>query len=260
MNILNKIHNWTQSGPSANDKKIAPLLIAGAVAGLAGAGMKAYGAYQDSKWSPSVSPLGANDIRGQMAQSQAALGGMQGTVGQMGNTANQMMAGYDEMSGLGRDLMDPNSQVNQDQFNRMKTQGADQLALSTILNKRQAAASGLDSGIMAAQQRGQQQSLSTSLRDQFANQMATNRAQGIGVLGNAQSLLGNVGNLQAQMGGLQGDIYSGQMGIDSAAAQGMIAQNQWAMDEEQRKQNAKTDMFQSFGQGLQSFGTGLMGA
>ena len=248
-------------------------LVVGAGAALIGAGIQAYGAYQNSQWEPSVSPVSPEEIRGQMSLSQGLIGQMGGTVNQMGGTVNEMrgtvghmMSGYNEMAGIGRDLMDPNSQVNVDQQNRMSREGSSQLALSTLLNKRQAASSGLDSGILAAQGRAGQQNLSASLRDQFANQMTQNRTQGIGVLGNAQSLLGNVGQLQGtmggiqgQMGGIQGQMGQMQLGIDENVAQAQIAGNQWLMDEEQRKQDAKTSMYSAIGGGISSMGGSLMG-
>ena len=153
-----------------------------------------------------------------------------------------MQRGFSQMQGIGQDLMDPNSAMNVAQYGRMRTEGANQMALQALLGRRQAAATGADSGIMRAQQRAMQQNLTQSLGSQFGNMMQQNRMQGIGVLQNSQSLLGNIGKFQ--------------MGIDENVGQARVAERQWQMNEEMRQRKAKQEMYNIAGDTVAGIGTG----
>ena len=66
MNIFNKIHNWTQSGPNGNDKQWLPQALMLGGSALA----SAYGAYQQNK-ALKTQPIGPGQIAGYMAPVQA---------------------------------------------------------------------------------------------------------------------------------------------------------------------------------------------
>ena len=136
MHLIDKIQNWTQNGASGNDKQVAWLLP------LVGAGIQAASAYQASRpmETQAISP---GEIRGHMAPVQGVI--------------NQMKSGQGRMASMGQQMMDPTSSLNQQQYGMMQEQGANQMALQSILQNRQNAATGVNSGIMQAQQRDQQQ-------------------------------------------------------------------------------------------------------
>ena len=223
MNIFNKIHNWTQSGPNGNDKQWLPQALMLGGSALA----SAYGAYQQNK-ALKTQPIGPGQIAGYMAPVQANI--------------NQQMAGQQQMAGLGQSMMDPQSAYNLRQKGFMQEQGANQQALQAILNQRQAAASGVSSGILAGQQRAQGQQVAQSLGSQYQNMLAQNRAQGLGLFGNAQTLLGNI-NRQ-------------QLGVSENIAQAGIAQNQAQMAEEMRQKQAQAAGWGAVSSGLSGAATG----
>ena len=197
---------------------------------LGGAVMSGIGAYQQSR------PLGTQaispgEVAGYMSPVQANI--------------NRQMAGQQQMAGLGQSMMDPQSGYNLQQKGIMQGYGANQQALQAILNQRQAAASGIGagSGLFAAQQRAQGQQLSQSLGSQYQNMLAQNRTQGIGLMGNAQTLLGNI-NRQ-------------QLGVSENIGQAAIAQREWQRAEEARQQQATGQMYGAFGTGLGAMATGV---
>ena len=197
----------------------------------AGAAAKWYGAKQAAKpmETQAVTP---GQIRGYMAPIQSSI--------------NQMQGSYGQMMGYGQDLMDPNSGVNLQQKGMMGQQGANQMALQTLLQNRQRAAmGGGNSGIMLAQQRAQQQNLQQNLGQQFGNQMMQNRTQGLGIMGNQQSLLGNIGKMQ--------------MGVQENIGQAAISQRNWQMSEEMRQRKAQQAQWEAGGEMLSGFGSSLAG-
>ena len=117
-------------------------------------------------------------------------------------------------------------------------------ALQNLLQARQNAATGVDSGIVRAQQRAQQQGLSQSLGQQYQNMLAQNRGQGLGILGNQQSLLGSIGQLQ--------------MGVSENIGQAAISQRQQQMAEELRRRQAMSDMFGATSSGLSGMAMGML--
>jgi hypothetical protein len=173
-------------------------------------------------------------------------GQIRGYMAPVQGTINQMQGSYGQMTGYGQDLMDPTSAINQQQRGMMQQQGANQMALQSILQNRQRAAmgGGGGSGMVQAQQRAQQQQLSQSLGQQYQNQMMQNRTQGLGILGNQQSLLGNIGRMQ--------------MGVQENIAQSAIAQTEWQRAEELRKRQAQQAMVGAIGGGMSSLGSGMM--
>jgi hypothetical protein len=193
--LLNDINGWTQSGPSGNDKQFWGQ-VAGALAGKAintifGGGRRK---------APKYNPITPEQIAEYMKPAQDMISQMQTQA---------------------QSYMDPDSQFNVQQRARMEQQGMNQMALQNLMNKRQAAASGLDSGILQAQGRIGQGNLASSLRDQYATQMDRNRQMGQGLLGRA---------------------FQGQMGISENIAQSAIAQNQ-AMMNQQNMQQANQGSF-----------------
>jgi hypothetical protein len=211
--LLENINNWTQSGPMGNDKQwVLPAL---------GMAASAYGAWQGMKKNPNK-PFSPGEVRQGMSQTQGVV--------------NQMQGGYGQMQGIGQGLMDPNSGINQQQQQMLRDQSADQLAMQHMLARRQAAAMGQDSGITAAQNRATQAQMSRGVQQQSQQNLMQNRMQGIGVLGQSQGLLGNIGRLQ--------------MGLDENATQAGIAARQYEMDDWQRRNQAKADMYSGFGSGL----------
>ena len=132
--------------------------------------------------------------------------------------------------------MDPQSAYNLRQKGFMQEQGANQQALQAILNQRQAAASGVSSGILAGQQRAQGQQVAQSLGSQYQNMLAQNRAQGLGLFGNAQTLLGNI-NRQ-------------QLGVSENIAQAGIAQNQAQRQQQMQQQGQLGGLLGGLGSAL----------
>lgn len=213
--LINNINNWIDNGPQGNDKQLDPITL-----GLMAAGAYAnYKASQTRAEEMQTKPISPGEIRGHLAP-------MQGVI-------NQMQASRGQMTNLGNQMMDPTSSYNLQQKQLMGEQGADQMALQSILQNRQRAATGVDSGIMQAQRRAQQQQLSQSLGQQFQNQMMQNRTQGMSMLGSANSLLGNIGSMTT--------------GLSENVAQAAISQRQHQMAEEQRQREAKASMYEGFG-------------
>jgi hypothetical protein len=213
--LINNINNWIDNGPQGNDKQLDPITL-----GLMAAG--AYANYRAAKKrgeEMETKPIGPAEIRGHLSP-------MQGVI-------NQMQGQHGKMMGLSEQMMDPGSSYNLQQKGMMQEQGADQMALQTILQNRQNAATGVDSGIMQAQRRAQQQQLSQSLGQQFQNQMMQNRTQGLGLMGNANTLLGNIGSMTT--------------GLSENIGQAAISQRQHQMAEEMRRKEAEAAMYEGFG-------------
>ena len=211
--LLENINGWNQSGPAGNDKQwVLPAL---------GIASSLYGAWQGSRPSE-TQPVSPSEITDTMKPAQDVIG--------------QMQTGYSQMQNLGKDLINPLSVANQKHFSLLNKQGMNQIGLQNILDTRQSANTGVDSGILRAQQREHQRSLRANLSTQFGNTMVQNRAQGIGVLGQSQGLLGN--------------IFQGQVGIQENIAQSLIAQRQAQMEEERRRRAQTSNLFGGIGEGL----------
>ena len=187
--LLQNIEGWTQSGPMGNDKQSWGNLI-GAGVGLLGNWIGG-----GSKQSIPKGP-GEDEIRRMLQSSQDVIGQMQG--------------GYEQMQGLGRDLMDPTSAINRQRFGLMQQQGQQNLALQNLLARRQAAAMGQASGITSAQADQRMQNMGQGLVGQYQQGMLGQQNVGLGMLGQAQGLLGN--------------ILKGQLMIDENIAGADVAQ------------------------------------
>ena len=221
MHLLDKIQGWAQSGPMGNDKQIEPITTILTLGSLAS---QAYGAYQAAQGADTQT-IGPNEIRRRLARTQGV--------------ANQMQGQYGLMSRIGKDLMDPNSGANQQQYQMMQDKGQNQLALQQLLAKRQAASMGQDSGITQAQSQGATAQSARNLGQQYQQGLSQNRQVGIGTLGQAQGLLGRIGQMQT--------------GIDENIAQSAIAQNQQKRQDELRRN-------QMIAQGMSGLGSGMMEA
>lgn len=186
-----------------------------------GVGSSLLSAYLGSK-APTTKALTPEQIRAYMAP-------MQGVV-------NQMQAGASRFRGIGQDLMDPSSGVNQQQYGMMQEQGQDQLALQNLLARRQAASMGQSSGITAGHNRLATAQTARNLGQGYQQALMQNRQAGIGVLGQAQGMLGSIGTMQ--------------QGITENIAQSAIAQNQQQRMEEMKKSQAWSDAFSGIGTGL----------
>ena len=218
--LLENINGWTQSGPMGNVKQFLPALAIAAGAGglLAGAN-----ATRIMNQPIKAQPISPDEIKNYLSSSQDVVGQMQG--------------GYQQMTGIGQDMMNPFSMMNRQQRGMQQKFGADQLALQTLLNRRQnAVGGGGNSGVMAAQQMEQRRLLANQLQDQFRNQTQQNYSQGVGVLGGAHNMLGG--------------IYSAQSGIDENIAQSAIAQRQALRDEEIGSRQSRASVWSGIGSGL----------
>ena len=213
--LLENINNWTQSGPMGNDKQVAWMLPA------AGVATSLLGSLFGSKKS-TIDPISPQQITEDMAP-------VQGYIDQMGE-------GYKQMQGFGKDMMDPGSGMNQQRFQMMQQQGAQQMALQNLLQRRQAAAMGQASGITAQQGRSGQRQLGQQLTGQFQQAMLGQQDKGLNMLGQSQSILGN----QARM----------QMGVSENIAQSRIAQNQAQREEEMMRNQQMANLFGGIGGGL----------
>ena len=211
---LDRLQNWAQNGPMANDKQMALGMLA---LGLAGSAAQAYLGSQANPHQP----LGAGAIRKHMRPTQGGIAKMQ--------------SGYSNLMNQGQQLMDPNSALNQQQRQMMQDQAANQMAMQHLLARRQAAAMGTDSGITAAQNRGAQAQTARDLYQGHQNALFQNRAQGLGIQGQAQGLLGNIGRMQ--------------QGVSENIAQAAIAKRQHQADEWQRRQQTMADFAGGIGSG-----------
>jgi hypothetical protein len=218
MHILNKIQNWTQSGPKGNDKQVMGYAIAGGLSSLLGG----YLASQQPK-TDFISP----------EQIKAGLSGTQGLTNQYG----QMQQ---EMAGIGREQMDPRSAMNQRQLQMLRGQGASQMALQNLLSQRQAAAMGQSSGITAAQNRAAQAGIGQQTGNLYNQALLQQQQAGIGTLGTAGSMLAN----QQQM----------QLGLDENVTQAMIAQNQQKRQQEMAQNQQWGSLLGGLGSGLMGMG------
>jgi hypothetical protein len=240
MKLLEKLRNYSTDGPAGNDLQFWPI-----VAGVAGIAASAYGGWKANKDrqamqnDPRFAAISPGQVKQHMAPVQQQISAMGGTVG-------QMQEGYGEMMGIGRQMMDPRSRMNQQQFGLMKQQGAEQLALQNLLSRRQAASMGQASGISAAQGRAAQTQMGQDIGQRFQQQMIQSRQQGIQQLMANQGLLGQIGGMQQNMGGMQ-------MGIQENIAQADIAgRNQ--------RRNMEMQRIAGNQQAWSGVGSGLMGA
>ena len=194
-----------------------------AIMQLGALGLNDYGMYrrmQDERNRPGA--LSPEDIAGYMQPAQ--------------NIAGQMQAGVNRLSGIGEDLMDPTSSLNQQQQQMLQQQAANQASMQALLNRRQAAAMGQASGITSAQNRMTQVQMARGARQQSLEQQINNRMSGIGVLGQAQGLLGSLGRFQ--------------QGLSENLAQAAIAQRQQEIGQHDRMAALRQAQYSGFGEGL----------
>ena len=243
MNLLEKLRNYSTDGPAGNDLQFLPL-VAGIMAGGSIAA-SAYGGWKANKDREAMQndPRYAAITPGQVQQYMSPV---QQQINAMGGTARQMQSGVGLMQNYARQMQDPTSAMNLQQRQMMGEQGASQLALQALLSRRQAADTGMSSGILSAQQGLQQQQLQRSLQDQYQNQMMQNRMSGMNMYGQTQGLLGNIAGVQGKMGGMQMGI---QENIAQADISGRNQRRGWEMD--------RIAGNQAMWSGL---GSGLMGA
>ena len=176
-----------------------------AIMQLGALGLNAYGMYrrmQDERNRPGA--LSPQDIAGYMQPAQ--------------NIAGQMQAGVNRLSGIGEDLMDPTSSLNQQQQQMLQQQAANQTSMQALLNRRT------------------QAQMARGARQQSLEQQMSNRMSGIGVLGQAQGLLGNLGRFQ--------------QGLSENLAQAAIAQRQQEIGQHDRMAALRQAQYSGFGEGL----------
>ena len=147
-------------------------------------------------------------------------------------TVDKLGGAYDEMVGLSRNIMDPQSAMNQQRFDLMRQQSQEQLALQNLLARRKAASMGQDSGITFQNAIQRQQDTGRSLLSSYQQGMLGQQNLGLNVLGQSQ--------------GMPGDIMQGQMGIQENIAQGYIANQEL----KQAKELAEAERKSQFGGGL----------
>ena len=173
---------------------------------------------------------------------------VRGTIGDLGRTTGQMQEGYGEIMGIGRQMMDPYSRMNQQQFGLMKQQGAEQLALQNLLAQRQSAALGQASGITAQQARTAQSQMGRQVSQQYQQGLAGQQQAGAGYMMQGQGLLGQIAGTQGQMGEMQMGIGENLAGADIAYGQ--------ALTEAELAQSANiSNIFGSIGGGIATSGT-----
>ena len=224
--LLENINGWVQDGPMGNDKQVNPYLAFAKWA--VPTAVSAYGAWKGAQ-DPETDIISPEDIKQRLRP-------IQGNI-------NQMQAGYGRMMGIGKDLMDPTSGVNQQQYQMMNEQGQNQMALQNLLARRQAAATGQASGITSAQSTAATGQTARNLGQQYQQGLQQNRQAGIGVLGQAQGLLGNIGRMQT--------------GLSENIAQSAISQNQKQREQELRHNQMIAEGASGLGSGLlQAWGSG----
>ena len=227
----------------------------GLITGLLGAGLSMYGNYKANQMRDSApQALSPSDIRGQFEDTEQSIGQMQGGYNTMMDSGSRMMGYGTEMMGMGRQMMDPQSAYNRQQYDMMRNQGAGQMALQSLLNRRQNAQMGQSSGIGAAQQRNLQQQTASSLSGQYANQLLQNRQMGMAQFGQGFGQYGSGVGVHGQAQGIIGNIAQMRMGMDENAAQAGIAQRKFEQDTAFNKAQGMQDMYSGIGSGLISWG------
>ena len=163
---------------------------------------------------------------------QISPGTIQGYMQPVQGTINQLDKSYDEMVGLSRNMMDPQSALNQQRFGLMRQQSQEQLALQNLLARRKSAAMGTDSGITFQNAIQRQQDTGRSLLSSYQQGMLGQQNMGINLLGQSQGMLG--------------DIMQGQLGVQENIAQAAIAQDEL----KQARELAEKERKSAFGGGL----------
>ena len=128
----------------------------------------------------------------------------------------QMQGGYQQSSQYANQMMDPRSAWNQQRQSMMQEQGTSQLALQNLLNRRQAAALGQDSGITQAQARASRGQMGRDLSQMHQQGLMQQQQAGMNQFNQSQGLLGN--------------IMQGQLGVTENITQAEIARRKAQMD------------------------------
>lgn len=128
----------------------------------------------------------------------------------------QMQGGYQQSSQLANQMMDPRSAMNMQRQGMMQQQGASQLALQNLLNRRQAAALGQESGITQGQARQAQGQMGRDLSQMYQQGLMQQQQAGINQFNTSQGMLGN--------------IMQGQLGVTENITQAEIARRKAQMD------------------------------
>jgi hypothetical protein len=253
--LLQNINGWTQSGPSGNDKQFLGLAL--------GAGLSIAGNYLSNRTDNIPGALSSQDlsyhfdpVREQLTGMGTGIDTMKEGIGRTEGLIGQMQQGYGQMQGLAQGLMDPRSAANQSQANLMQTQGANQMAMQALLNRRASAArgGGGNSGLMAAQERASQRAMGSNLLSQFQNQMQQNRMAGINLAGQNQGLLQNIAGVEGMRHGIAGDITGAygniadrEMLISENMAQAEIAKRKYDQNMARWKNQQQGGMLSGIG-------------
>ena len=128
----------------------------------------------------------------------------------------QMQGGYQQSSQYANQMMDPRSAMNRNRQDMYEDQGYSQMALQNLLNNRQSAALGQDSGITQSQTRQNQGQTGRNMSQLFQQNMMQQQQAGLGQFNQSQGMLGG--------------IMQGQMGVTENITQAEIARRKAQMD------------------------------
>jgi hypothetical protein len=216
-----------------------------------GTGLKIAGGLIGSQSQSKVQPMGPNDLKKYFSPVQKTINQMGNTVTGMQGTIGTAQTQQAEMANIGRAMMDPGSQMNQNQKQLLQQQSMDQAAMQNLLSLRSTnAGGGASSGVTAAQARRAQSASGKDALAQFSQSMLQQQQAGVGVLGQSGQMLGQISGMQGQMGSLQSAMGQQQMNISENLAQSALAQRQSQMQAAQSNQGAFGSMMGGIGSSI----------
>ena len=159
-------------------------------------------------------------------------GNMLGMIPELSEGGRAMQGMGQETYGMGQSMMDPNSGMNQQMFNRINQQAANTGAQSMSQTGRLMAQGGVNPALAAANQRMTQNQIGRGTQNSYMDYMQGARTQGMNAMNMGAGMYGQGTSAIGSAVGQYGTGMAGMMGAHGAAggiqAQGVDAMGGWA--------------------------------
>ena len=215
-NLLNKIENWTQSGPMGNDKMNAWPYI------QMGLGLLSGWASQQNRpeWEDTQSTL--NEM---FSGTQGLIGNIKERAGDMWDYGEKLVGRGDDLWDKGLEYHDPGSEINQTAYNQFGNNIQDVTTAANRVNTRADNSLGVlggSGGQNISNQNALNTDMATKLNSTWIYYITGARNQGTQLFGNATSLYGQGNNSFGQSGSLLSQAGGMQSSMDSVLTNAWI--------------------------------------
>ena len=208
--LLDKIDNWVQSGPTANDKHMDPYTMIQLGLGL-------YGTWKSQQDQPKWSDT-KNKLTNLFSNTSGMIDNLKNRSGDLFNYGDKIVGRGDSLWSKALQYHDPSSEINQSAYNQFSNNLQDTSTIANRMGNRNTSSLGL-LGATGGQQIGQSNALNTDLSTQLSkswqNYINNSRGTGNTLFGNATSLYGQGTNIYGQAGSLLSNAANMTSSMDS---------------------------------------------